>query len=197
MRAVAVLAVLFYHLDFALFEGGFIGVDVFFVISGFLITRIIKDEVERTGGFRFGGFYLRRIRRLIPALLCTVAASYLFGHLLFPPPMMHAFAESAVAAVLCVSNLLFYSQADYFDALAQTKPLLNTWTLGVEMQFYLVWPAVLLGLLALKRRWAPVAFVAGVIIGSTLLAAYWLSDEPSAAFYLLPARAGELAMGGL
>ncbi len=195
LRAVAVLAVLFYHAGFPL-PGGYVGVDVFFVISGFLITRLIVGEVADTGRFQFGNFYLRRARRLLPAILCTIGFASVGSFLLLSPAQLEAFGQSAVAAVFSLSNVHFWLQADYFDALAESKPLLHTWTLSVEEQFYLVWPLLLVIALARGARLC-MSLLVSIVIISTVIAEFWLSVDPAAAFYLLPARAGELAIGAL
>jgi peptidoglycan/LPS O-acetylase OafA/YrhL len=197
LRTIAVMVVLFYHVGFTAFSGGFVGVDVFFVISGFLITRLIRDEVEATGRFDFLRFYVRRVRRLFPAVAATIAGSAVLAFLLFSPQQLSAFAVSAVAAVFSVSNILFWLEADYFDALATTKPLLHTWSLGVEEQFYLVWPALLFLLLVKLPRRAPVVVLALLSVVSLALAEYWLPGKQAAAFYLLPTRIAELGLGGL
>lgn len=144
LRALAVVGVLLCHLEVSWLPGGFVGVDIFFVLSGFLITRLIAGEIDETGRFRFGNFYVRRIRRLYPALVTTVIVAWIGSFLLLSPAQMANFAESAIAALLSYSNILFYFEADYFDALATTKPLLHTWSLSVEEQFYLLWPLTLL-----------------------------------------------------
>lgn len=197
LRTVAVLSVLFYHAGFAPFGGGFVGVDVFFVISGYLITRLIRDEIAATGRFDFFRFYVRRLRRLFPALLATVAGTYVFAALMLSPEQMLLFAASAAAALLSVSNFLFWWGAGYFDALTQTKPLLHTWSLGVEEQFYLFWPALLFVLILKLPRWAPVTALAALCLASVVLAEYLIPRDPDAAFFLLPTRLAELGLGAL
>ena len=195
LRAVAVMAVVLYHAGFAALGGGFVGVDVFFVISGFLITDLIVREVRETGGFRFGRFYARRLRRLVPALLATVAGTWVAATLVFSPAQMQDFALSVPAALLSLSNVWFWFEADYFAADAFTKPLLHTWSLSVEEQFYLVWP--LLTVLVLARARAAWALLLLVLVGagSLWLAEHWLAVDRDAAFYLLPSRVVELALG--
>ena len=195
LRAVAVMAVVLYHAGFTLFGGGFVGVDVFFVISGFLITDLIVREVRETGRFRFGRFYARRLRRLVPALLATVAGTWVAATLVFSPAQMQDFAASVPAALLSLSNVWFWFEADYFAASASSKPLLHTWSLSVEEQFYLVWP--LLTVLVLARVRAALALAILLLLGAASLwaAEHWLVADRDAAFYLLPARVVELAMG--
>jgi len=141
LRCVAVMSVLLFHFGIPGLDGGYVGVDVFFVISGYLITKIIVDEVVGTGGFDFGNFYSRRIRRILPALIATLAATTIMALASLTPSDLVAYGKSLVASALSVSNLLFWSESGYFDAASQTKPLLHTWSLSVEEQFYLFWPA--------------------------------------------------------
>jgi peptidoglycan/LPS O-acetylase OafA/YrhL len=196
LRAIAVLPVVLFHAGFELFGGGFVGVDVFFVISGFLITGLIRNECAR-GTFSFRVFYLRRARRLLPALLATLMLSLAAGYWMLPPSDMRALGQSAFAALLSLSNMLFWLQSGYFDNASHLKPLLHTWSLSVEEQFYLVWPlALVLGLRLGSRAWLPGLIAAGVI-GSLLGCEIALSVDPSAAFFFLPFRAFELGLGAL
>jgi peptidoglycan/LPS O-acetylase OafA/YrhL len=128
LRAVAVLIVLLFHAGFTPFSGGYIGVDVFFVISGFLITRLIKDQVT-AGKFKFSEFYLRRVRRLFPALFFTLLLSFVTAFVLFSPDHFARFSGALVYAVFSVSNFYFWRESGYFDASADVKPLLHTWEL--------------------------------------------------------------------
>ncbi len=195
LRAISMLAVLFYHLDFEQVRGGFVGVDVFFVISGFLITRLILRDVA-AGKFSLRAFYIRRVRRLGPALVVTILLSCVASLLLLAPEHLVRFGGSAVATVLSVSNFYFWQEAGYFDASAIVKPLLHTWSLSVEEQFYLVWPALLFALAA-WRAWAPLAFIAVAGIASLIVGEQWLRIDRSAAFYLTPFRVVEFAFGAL
>jgi peptidoglycan/LPS O-acetylase OafA/YrhL len=211
LRAVAVVAVLLFHLDVGLFKGGFVGVDVFFVISGFLITRLIRDEIARTGSFRFGNFYARRVRRLAPALIATLALSTLAAVLLLSTGSLKGYGSELVASLLSLSNIHFWQQADYFDVSTKLKPLLHTWSLSVEEQFYLLWPALaVIAFTARLRRFAPWLFAA---IATASLAANFpfsrgfefepgsplagLSNGKSTIFFLLPFRVFELGIGAM
>lgn len=195
LRAVAVLAVVLYHLGVPGFSGGYVGVDVFFVISGYLISGLIVRDLKQ-GTFSFGDFYTRRVRRIAPALLVTLTITGVFALLMFAPVHLEAFGASLTAAIMSVSNVLFWTESGYFDAAADVKPLLHTWSLGIEEQFYLLWPAALV-LLSRGPRWlAPAVAVALVLVGC-LVAEMWLRSDPEAAFYLLPARLGELATGAV
>jgi peptidoglycan/LPS O-acetylase OafA/YrhL len=139
LRALAVVPIVLFHLDERLSPGGFAGVDVFFVISGFLITRMIVAEGE---AFRFSTFYARRIFRLLPALVATLLGTLIAGWFVLAPADYAALAQSALAALVGVANVHFFLTVDYFSA-GSRFPLLHTWSLGVEEQFYLVWPLVL------------------------------------------------------
>ena len=196
MRAVAVIAVLVFHLEFGRFAGGFVGVDVFFVISGFLITSLIWSRASE-GGFGFGEFYLRRIRRLVPPLIATVALTAVAAAVVMFPDDLSAFARSAVAALASVSNVLFFAEAGYWDTSGDLKPLLHTWSLGVEEQFYLVWPAVVVGVAALHRRIAASTLLAVITVVSFVVAIWFHSVDPSAAFYLFPFRIFQFSIGAL
>lgn len=194
LRAIAVLAVVIFHLDVVGFEGGFVGVDVFFVISGFLITSIIKRNHD-SGTFSFRDFYARRVRRLLPPLVATVAVSMVFAALLFTPYIMVGFAKSAAAALFSLSNIVFFAESGYWDSASELKPLLHTWSLGVEEQFYLLWPALVIGLLSLGRWisfWVSLALI--TVLGAALCV-WYTHINASAAFYLLPFRVFQFSLG--
>lgn len=195
MRAIAVLGVLLFHAGFSSFSGGYAGVDVFFVISGYLITRILLAGIE-AGRFSFVRFFVNRVRRLFPALLTTVGISFVVGALLFSPPIMKKLAEAAIVSVLGVSNIYFWSEAGYWDIESASKPLLHIWSLSLEEQFYLVWPPLLLLAFRLKRSrftWAMLAASVGVT--SLLLAATLSLHHPRATFFWMPWRAFEFMIG--
>ncbi|AZO25008.1 acyltransferase [Mesorhizobium sp. M1E.F.Ca.ET.045.02.1.1] len=209
LRALAVLAVLFFHLRVSGFSGGFVGVDVFFVISGFLITRIVAADID-VGRFSLVLFYRRRARRLLPAFFATLALTCISAILLFAPQHLESFAESLLAAVLGVSNVLFWHESGYFDLAARMKPLLHTWSLSVEWQFYCVWPFLLSGLLALFRRRIVWAILAIAVLGFSFILAFqdgslwllsqtraaeWISDGRATVFYNMPFRVFEFCCG--
>ena len=196
LRAVAVLVVLLFHVGVRGFGGGFVGVDVFFVISGFLITGNIKADIDR-GTFSFARFYLRRARRLFPALFATLALSFAAGAVWFSPEHLEKLGHSLIAAITSLSNFYFWSESGYFDLSAGVKPLLHTWSLAVEEQFYLVWPGLFLLLSATRKKWLPPAFLAAVGFLSLVATQHMLRTDPDGAFYLAPARIVELAMGAL
>ena len=129
LRAIAVLSVLIFHIDATYLSGGFVGVDIFFVISGFLITGIIKNEIETTGKFSFKNFYIRRIKRLFPALFFTLIVASISTVLLFSPSLLRSFGGALATSLLSVSNFFFWIEADYFDVSSKLKPLLHTWSL--------------------------------------------------------------------
>lgn len=193
LRAIAVISVLLYHLGVERFSGGFVGVDVFFVISGFLITGIIANA-ERTGSLSFASFYASRARRLLPALTVTCIAVLAAAAAFFSLPDAKRLVGSAITAMLGASNFQFWREANYFDVAAHLKPLLHTWSLGVETQFYLLWPAELVFCIRRGNRYV-IALLAITIIGSLAISQYLLATDPSGAFYLPPSRMFEFAIG--
>lgn len=195
LRAVAVLPVVLFHAGSRTFSGGFVGVDIFFVISGYLIGGIIAEEI-RQGRFTILNFYERRIRRLFPALFTVIAASAVIAAFVFMPADFRDFGESAVAATLFVANILFWQEAGYFDTPAAVKPLLHTWSLSVEEQFYLVFPVFMIAV----RRWLKggwVLWLLPVLAVSFGLSVWGAIYKPSSTFYLAPTRAWELLTGVL
>lgn len=186
------LAVVSFHAGVSAVSGGFLGVDIFFVISGFLITSNILRDLSRSS-FRFREFYARRILRLLPAAAATITATLAFSFVLYPPDEVVGIIWSGLAALASLSNLYFWSSAGYFDTSASLKPLLHTWSLGVEEQFYLVWPLLLV--LVARGRGALLPFVM-ILASASLAACYWfLPRDPSAVFYLTPFRVFEFAIG--
>lgn len=193
LRAIAVLVVIAFHAKVSGFSGGYVGVDVFFVISGFLITSILRREIAE-GTYSLARFYERRIRRILPALLFMCAVTVGVAALFFIPRDFKDLAQSAGATAGFVSNLYFWRKAGYFDQAAEWKPLLHAWSLGVEEQYYIVWPLMLVLLCRLTpaaMRWS----VGGLAVASLGVAAILVATEPHAAFYLLPARMWELLAG--
>ncbi|MEF8760921.1 MAG: acyltransferase family protein [Candidatus Accumulibacter sp. UW25] len=208
LRAIAIIPVVFYHADFPGFSGGFVGVDVFFVISGFLITALLFNEAVATGSVSLSTFYARRVRRLMPASLLVVVVTVLLGALFMPPASVEqrSLARSAMALAFFVSNFYFFTMTEgYFDDPSFTLPLLHTWSLAVEEQYYLVWPLIMLLLFHFFRtsqeegRMRRRVQVALVMMGTVSLA-LCVASTPNArsfAFYLLPSRVWEFALGGL
>ncbi|MDA3029685.1 MAG: acyltransferase family protein [Actinomycetota bacterium] len=193
LRAVAVLAVVLNHAGFGLLPGGFLGVDVFFVISGFLITGIIEREFS-SGSFSLVGFYERRVRRILPALGVVIVAVTPAAWTILTPAQLKQYGQSVASVAVFSSNLLFWQQSGYFDVAAELKPLLHTWSLAVEEQFYLVFPLLLVVLLRLGKRARGIA-LSSLIIGSLVFAQVGASAQWTSNFYLLPSRAWELLLG--
>lgn len=193
LRAVAVIPVLLFHAGFEFFGGGFVGVDVFFVISGYLITSIILAE-KQAGTFSILGFYERRARRILPALFVVMLACMPFALRWMSPSELRDFSKSIAAVCTFSSNVLFFMQSGYFDSATELKPLLHTWSLAVEEQYYLLYPVFLMLAWRFGKRWI-IGILAGTAVVS-LIAAHWgATHQPAATFYLLPTRGWELLIG--
>ena len=195
LRAVAVLSVFAFHYGLPI-RGGFTGVDVFFVISGFLITQVLAAEIA-SGSFSVLSFYDRRMRRILPALLTILAAVLLVGRLMLSPGDYAALAKSTAAAAFGVSNIFFHGHTGYFDQAADLMPLLHTWSLAVEEQFYLVWPLLLVALAAVGSRIAVAATLGAIVLAACVGSIIFFQFDPKAAFYMALPRAWELALGAL
>ena len=194
LRAVAVLPVILFHAGFGAFSGGFVGVDVFFVISGYLITSLIVAEKE-AGTFSLIGFYERRARRILPALFLIMLACIPFAWIFLFPSDARQFAQSLVSVSTFSSNLLFSRQSGYFYPDSPNKPLLHTWSLSVEEQYYLLFPLFIILAWRLGKRWTLVLLAVACI--TSLCISEWQSlFQPQKAFFLLPARGWELLLGG-
>lgn len=197
LRAWAVLAVLLYHFDFFGLHGGFVGVDIFFVISGYLMTAIIVNENER-GNFSIWNFYMARARRILPALFVVLIFLLALGWFWLPTYDYKSLGLQSIFAVNSLSNILFYKSAGYFDSIAEDKWLLHTWSLGIEAQFYILFPIFLT---LVNKKWQGSKALT-ISIFFLFLISFFLNliiskRDPSAAFYLLPTRIWELAAGGL
>ncbi|WP_342117152.1 acyltransferase family protein [Pseudoduganella sp. OTU4001] len=197
LRALAVLAVIIFHLRAEWLPGGFAGVDIFFVISGYLITRHILQEL-RAGAFSLAEFYRRRIKRIAPAMLVVVGATLALSTVLMLPEDVRTTAKSAVWSLASLANFFFCFEKDsgYFAGGNENYPLLHLWSLGVEEQFYLLWPLLLMA-------WRPRSkqaylLVAGVLAAASFLGAEWLAGEQKdLAYFMLPTRGGELLVGAM
>ncbi|HEY5757135.1 MAG TPA: acyltransferase family protein, partial [Steroidobacter sp.] len=194
LRGVAVLAVLGFHAFPENVPGGYVGVDVFFVISGFLITSIIARQLTHAD-FSFSDFYWRRVRRLFPALILVLAATLALGWLLLLPNEFKQLGKHATAAAAFVANFALWRESGYFDTAAEFKPLLHLWSLGIEEQFYLVWPAVLVTLW--KRRTALLVVLSTLVLASFVLSVSLAQSAPIANFYWPVSRFWELGAGCL
>jgi peptidoglycan/LPS O-acetylase OafA/YrhL len=195
LRAIAVLPVIFFHAGLQLFSGGFVGVDVFFVISGYLITSIILNALWE-GKFSVLDFYERRARRILPALFLVIAISFVFAYFWMLPDELENFGQSVVATLLFSNNILLALTTGYWERAAEFKPLLHTWSLGVEEQYYFLIPLVLIFLHRFfPRSVLPVLAIAFFVsLGASVLGA---KNFPASNFYLLPTRAWELLLGSL
>ena len=195
LRALAVLPVILFHAGFSLFSGGFVGVDVFFVISGYLITSIILSELA-AGTFSLLHFWERRARRILPALYLVLLVSLPLAWFWLSPQDLLNYSDSLFAVALFCSNVWFWLTSGYFDAAAEFKPLLHTWSLAVEEQFYLCFPLFLLVLWRCCKSWLP-GLLAFALLISLLLAEWGALHRPAFTFYMLPTRAWELLAGAL
>lgn len=181
LRAVAVVPVILFHAGFSIFSGGFVGVDIFFVISGYLITTIIMSELE-AGTFSLLRFYERRARRILPALFLVVLCCLLPAWVFLTPLHMQDFAQSLVAVTLFSSNILFWQESGYFNQAAELKPLLHTWSLAVEEQYYILFPLFLMMMWRWGRKLTLDTLVVVFIL--SLGAAHWSAYfVPKAAFF--------------
>jgi len=194
LRAIAIVSVVLYHAFPALVPGGFVGVDVFFVISGYLISGLIFEAVEGRQ-FSFGDFYARRIRRIFPALIVVLGAVYAFGYLTLRADEMERLGKHIAAGAGFASNFVLWHEAGYFDISAEAKPLLHLWSLGIEEQFYLFWPMFVYG--AYRLRLGGFWPATGILLLSFSLCAYQTHTDPVAAFYSPATRMWELMAGGI
>ena len=195
LRALAVLPVILFHAGFETFSGGFVGVDVFFVISGYLITTIILAELEQ-GKFSIVNFYERRARRILPALFVIMLVSFILGYFLLMPDEFKNLGQSFVATSLFSNNVLLGLTSGYWDLASEFKPLLHTWSLGVEEQYYVIVPVLLLVFWKIGRG-SIVFLLWSIFLASLLFAVWFVNISPKWSFYLLPTRAWEICIGAL
>lgn len=197
IRAIAVFLVIFNHLEFSSFPGGFIGVDIFFVISGYLITQNIIKENKDTGTFSFKNFYKRRVVRLAPAFFTVLIASTIFFLLIMTRSEIEDYFRTVISSLTLSSNIYFSTLLnDYFSISAKSTPLLHFWSLSLEEQFYLLWPIILVSIYPLKSKLKVILIVFLIIISSTF-ANQFTQHQPIISYYLLPARTFEFAIGAL
>lgn len=193
LRGLAVFAILIFHLDIGLIAGGYVGVDIFFVISGYLISTIIYRECLN-GSFSLITFYERRARRILPALVSLLIICSLLVYLRFFPGEIISYAKSMIASALFSANIYFYSTLGYFSPSATETPLLHLWSLGVEEHFYIIFPLCMMLLVRRSSRFLSTMLIISILV-SLLLSQWMLKISPTAAFYLLPFRAFELLTG--
>ena len=193
LRAIAVIAVVLFHAGFKAFQGGFIGVDIFFVISGYLIAMTTLTDIQRNS-FSLLAFYERRARRILPALFLVMLVCVSLAWFWLQPVDMKAFAHSLIAVPYFISNIFYWSEAGYWDTTSELKPLLHTWTLAIEAQFYITFPMLLILISRSFQRWSlHLTIFVGVL--SFMLAQWGAYNFPTANFYLLPSRFWEFALG--
>ncbi len=195
LRAIAVLPVMLFHAHAPFFSGGYVGVDIFFVISGYLITTIIATELEQ-GTFSSLRFYERRARRILPALLLMVVFALAISAVVLNPNQLQVLGERALAVMFFVSNMHLAMNDDYFDDAAETNPFLHTWSLAIEEQYYILFPILMMVIWRTRKQWAlPVVLL--ISVASILLAEWMSRTTPSVSFYLLPTRTWELGAGAV
>lgn len=199
LRGIAILLVVIFHCGIPGFSGGFVGVDVFFVLSGYLITGLLVSEIQKSSRLSLLQFYARRARRLLPASALALSITLLLGPIILSPQELRSAGHAARATALYVSNIFFaVYQADYFAPDVQTNPLLHTWSLAVEEQFYLFWPLlIMLGLKSWRSRKALLVVLSGLTVISLAASVWFTSKAGPFAFYSLPTRAWEFSIGGL
>ena len=194
LRAIAVLPVILFHGNIGVFSGGYVGVDVFFVISGYLITTIILEDI-RNNTFSVIGFYERRARRILPALSIVLIFTTFAAYIFMPADLLRSYSESLVSVSTFSSNVFFYLTSGYFSTSADEKPLLHTWSLAVEEQYYIFFPVMVALLWSLGKKWL-VSIIALMAMASLLLAQFLsATDAVDANFYLIFSRAWELLFG--
>ena len=199
LRALAVLLVVVFHCGLIAVPSGFVGVDVFFVLSGYLITGLLVAEIEKSGRLNLIEFYARRIRRLLPACALMVAFTLAVGSVILAPAEMEFAGRATRATTLYASNLFFgMNAADYFSAHHELNPLLHTWSLAVEEQFYFFWPLlIMLGLQPARSKKILFSLLAFLTMASLRTSIWFTAQGGVFAFYYLPARAWEFGVGGL
>tara|TARA_B110000003_G_scaffold276490_1_gene323268 strand:- start:3900 stop:5762 length:1863 start_codon:yes stop_codon:yes gene_type:complete len=195
LRAIAVFSVIFFHLDLNFFRGGYIGVDIFFVISGYLITSLILNELNN-GNFKITNFYERRIRRIIPVLFFVIIVSIFSFIFILQPYELISFGKSLISNIFFFSNILFWREGGYFDIVNGIKPLFHTWSLGVEEQFYLFFPLFLVIFWKFGLQNIIVTLIIFFLI-SFFSSEYLVKIKPEFSFYMLPTRGWELLSGCL
>jgi len=193
LRAIAVIGVIFYHFGIGNISGGFVGVDVFFVLSGYLIGGITFRQLQ-TSQFSFSNFYFRRIRRLFPVYAFIMLVTIVVAYTMMLPIDFREFGQSIFASTLYISNILFFLEAGYFDSASHLKPLLHTWSLSIEEQFYLIFPLLAWFARSQSRLWIFVLFTL-LSVASFVSSVFYIEKDSTAVFYLYPFRAWELFLG--
>src|SRR5712691_3601829 len=194
LRAIAILSVIGFHAFPGYVEGGFVGVDIFFVISGFLISGLIFKELEQ-GNFRFANFYARRIKCIFPALILVISACLVLGWFVLLSDEYKQLGKHIVAGMAFISNFALRDESGYFDTAAELKPLLHLWSLGIEEQFYIVWPPLLL--FAYRRGLNLILLIILIAVASFALNIWIIDMDPISSFYLPETRFWELMTGGI
>ncbi|MFT6986902.1 MAG: peptidoglycan/LPS O-acetylase OafA/YrhL [Psychromonas sp.] len=196
LRAIAVIAVVLYHFNKSWIPGGFAGVDIFFVISGFLMTKIIFSGISN-GTFQAYSFYKSRAKRIIPALTVLCFSVLIFAWFFVAPADYQTISKHVFTSLTFISNIGYWQEAGYFDAISKSKWLLHTWSLSAEWQFYIIYPLVIIGLLKVFKEKIVLKIILGLFLISFILCLYASFKWPDASYYLLPTRSWEMLMGGI
>lgn len=197
IRAIAVISVILYHFGILNIHGGFIGVDIFFVISGYLITKGIVQNVDK-GSFSIGSFFVKRAKRLLPALVFTIALTFIASCFILSPADFASFCGSLIYGLTGLSNIYFWLQSGYFDSFSSLKPLLHTWSLSVEFQFYMIWPFLVIFACKVIKKESLRLMVAFLFVLLGLVSSVkYLETDATGAFFLTPFRMHEFAIGAL
>jgi peptidoglycan/LPS O-acetylase OafA/YrhL len=195
LRALSVMLVILHHLGVPFVSGGYVGVDIFFVISGYLITHTLISESQQ-GKFSIGGFYKKRIIRLAPAYFAVVTIVTVVSAVLLLPSELTAYAKSALASTFFLANIFMWKETDgYFGESAETIPLLHLWSLAVEEQFYIFWPIIILILSSFIRSKHYIILVLSIVVLGVIASEWATHNTPVAAYFLMPTRAFELLIG--
>lgn len=196
LRALAIIPVIFYHAGIGIFKGGFVGVDIFFVISGYLITSIIMRDVNENN-FSFSVFYERRLRRIFPALFIVSLACFITGFAYIPPSDMQDLSKSLLRTFLFISNIYFYKHSGYFDLAAELKPLIHTWSLSVEEQYYILFPPLILFLYKFAGKKYIATITTIITFAGLVMSQHLLTKNPQASYYLIQSRGWEIMLGAI
>ena len=194
LRAISVISVIFFHYEINYFKGGYLGVDIFFVISGYLMSLILDVKIDKKN---IVNFYIKRIKRILPALIFIILITLIFGFFLLGAANYERLGKSSISSLLFLSNFFFWREWGYFDLNSLSKPLLHTWSLSVEMQFYLIFPVILFVLSNIFKKIKIIFKLIFLFIVAILITEAFVETKKIATFYLMPFRLSEFLMGSI